>query len=222
MIGSWSRRVVQQSQAPWEAGTNSSVEGEWMTGSSPRGTYLVIAEALRAQLSAEDATGAVPSEADLMSTYGVARTTVRRALKSLQADGLIEPAAGVGWMLVVSDADRRPLVERIVDLIRSKKMKVGETFPSESELCGIFGVSRGAARHALAQLEGKGVLESTAGKRRSLTAQRRPQEADQVPCLSEVAGRGLDHQWAGGSTHKGEHPERSRPEPTYGSARNLL
>ncbi len=141
-----------------------------MAESSPRGTYLVIAETLRTQIASAGDAAVVPSEADLMSAHGVARTTVRRALKSLQAEGLIEPAAGVGWKPVISGADRRPLVVRIVELIRTDEMRVGDTFLSESKLCGIFGVSRTAVRHALAQLEGQGVLEPTAGKRRTLRA----------------------------------------------------
>ena len=141
-----------------------------MTGPSPRGTYLAIAEALRTRIAEGGETTELPSEADLMADFGVARTTVRRALKALKDDGLIESAPGVGWRPVAGGADRRPLAERFAELIRTSDMKVGATFPSESRLCGDFNASRTAVRRALAQLEGKGVLEAQPGRGRILRA----------------------------------------------------
>ncbi|MFD8349990.1 GntR family transcriptional regulator [Streptomyces coelicoflavus] len=63
---------------------------------SPRGTYLIIAEMLRSASQAEQV-GHMPSEADLMGAHGVSRNTIRRALKVLEADEVVEPAPGIGW-----------------------------------------------------------------------------------------------------------------------------
>ncbi|MFE5969348.1 GntR family transcriptional regulator [Streptomyces sp. NPDC056463] len=51
-----------------------------MPESNPRGTYLVIAEALRKNIREGSITDALPSEAALMAAYRVSRNTIRRAL----------------------------------------------------------------------------------------------------------------------------------------------
>jgi len=56
---------------------------------SPRGTYLIIAEALRSEIQAADGRDILPSEADLMDSHSVSRNTIRRALKVLEADGVV-------------------------------------------------------------------------------------------------------------------------------------
>lgn len=63
--------------------------------------YQQVAERLRADItsghySGEPLHGKLPSEADLMSKYGVARDTVRRAIGRLQAEGLISAEQGRG------------------------------------------------------------------------------------------------------------------------------
>ncbi|MFD0417314.1 GntR family transcriptional regulator [Streptomyces sp. NPDC127108] len=138
-----------------------------MTEASPRGTYLVISEALQKWISAEESAEALPSEADLMREYGVARNTIRRALKVLEAKGVLESAPGIGWH-IVRDGDRRSLVERMVDLIAEDSLSVGDTYPSESKLCARFGVSRTAVRRVLAQMEGNGLLATVHGKGRTV------------------------------------------------------
>ncbi|GGN77675.1 hypothetical protein GCM10011579_060120 [Streptomyces albiflavescens] len=86
-----------------------------MPEASPRGTYLVIAEALRNEIEAGEGSGALPSEAEFMDMHGVSRNTIRRALKVLEADGVVESAPGIGWR-VVRGGDRRSLAERMTDL----------------------------------------------------------------------------------------------------------
>jgi DNA-binding GntR family transcriptional regulator len=138
---------------------------------SPRGTYLVVAEALR-QVAGEVQSGeALPSEADLMAQYGVSRTTIRRALKVLADDGLIESTPGVGWR--PTDAgreDRRSLAERMAELISAEGLTVGAPFPSEVALSHRFGVSRNTVRKALGELEGRGFLVAAHGKGRTVRA----------------------------------------------------
>ncbi|MGY5129941.1 GntR family transcriptional regulator [Streptomyces nigrescens] len=140
-----------------------------MPQASPRGTYLQISESLRQEIEKGKISEALPSEAELMSTYGVGRTTVGRALKVLKADGVIESVQGSGWY-VAGTGDRRPLVDKVVDLLRAEATKVGDTFPSEKELCERFEVSRTAVRSAIAQLEGRGLIAMGANRRRQIRA----------------------------------------------------
>lgn len=149
------------------------MRGDQMPGASPRGTYLLIADALRKEIREGRITKELPSESALMRDHGVARTTVRRALDILQKEGLIHSAPGVGR--VVSDGtERRPLVERMRDLIAERELAVGDAFPSEARLCEEFGVSRTAVRAALSTLEGQGLLEAVHGKGRFVRALPRP------------------------------------------------
>ncbi|MFI8425081.1 GntR family transcriptional regulator [Streptomyces sp. NPDC085479] len=140
-----------------------------MSKTSPRGTYLVIAEALRREISQGKIQGPLPSEADLMRTHGVARNTARRALKALEAERLIESVPGIGWRVTESTRSV-PLVERMVRIITADALSVGDTYPSESKLCDRFGASRTAVRRALAQMEGSGLLNTAHGKGRTVRA----------------------------------------------------
>ncbi|MEU1312174.1 GntR family transcriptional regulator [Streptomyces cinnamoneus] len=140
-----------------------------MPQASPRGTYLQISELLRQKIEAGKISEALPSEAELMCIYGVGRSTVGRALKRLKADGVIDSVQGVGWY-VAGTGDRRPLVERVTDLLRDQGVAIGDVFPSEKELCDRFGVSRTAVRSAIAQLEGQGLIAMGANRRRQVRA----------------------------------------------------
>ncbi|MGG7573551.1 GntR family transcriptional regulator [Streptomyces sirii] len=140
-----------------------------MPQGSPRGTYLVIAETLRSEIQAEHGRGTLPSEADLMDAHGVSRNTIRRALKVLEADGVVESAPGIGWR-VIRGSDRRSLAERMTDLIKEDALLVGDMYPSEAKLCERFGASRTAVRRVLAQMEGNGLLAAVHGKGRTVRA----------------------------------------------------
>ncbi|MFC8765177.1 winged helix-turn-helix domain-containing protein [Streptomyces sp. NPDC057193] len=140
-----------------------------MAEANPRGTYMVIATSIRTEIEDGAITEALPSEAALMGSLNVSRNTVRRALKVLEAEGVVESAPGLGWR-VVSGVDRRPLVARLTDVIALDSLGVGDAFPSESKLCERFGASRTAVRHALAQMEGSGLLDTVHGKGRTVRA----------------------------------------------------
>ncbi|MEK2475529.1 GntR family transcriptional regulator [Streptomyces noursei] len=140
-----------------------------MPQASPRDTYLQVSESLRQKIEKGKISEALPSEAELMATYGVGRTTVGRALKVLKADGVIESVQGAGWY-VVGTGDRRPVVEKLLDLFRAGEVKVGDVFPAESALCERFTVSRTAVRSAIAQLEGRGLVAMGANRRRQVLA----------------------------------------------------
>ncbi|MGW7597075.1 GntR family transcriptional regulator [Streptomyces antimycoticus] len=140
-----------------------------MPGASRRGTYLVIADALRKEIREGRITAALPSEAQLMRDHGVSRTTVRRALALLQDEGLVHSVPGAG-RAVSGTSDQRPLVERMKELITAAPLAVGDAYPSEARLCEDFGASRTAVRRALAQMEGQGLLATAHGKGRTVRA----------------------------------------------------
>lgn len=140
-----------------------------MSEASPRGTYLVISEALRNGIERGEIVDALPSEAALVRSHGVSRNTIRRALKVLEAEGVLESAPGVGWR-VSRGGDRRSLVERMTDVIAEDSLTIGDAYPSEAKLCERFGVSRTAVRRALAQMEGTGLLATIHGKGRTVRA----------------------------------------------------
>ncbi|MEE4546174.1 GntR family transcriptional regulator [Streptomyces sp. V4-01] len=140
-----------------------------MPQASPRGTYLQVSESLRRQIESGGAGDVLPSEAALMSSHGVSRNTVRRALKVLEADGVVASAPGIGWR-VVRGGDRRSLTELMADLLVEESLSVGDTYPSEAKLCERFGASRTAVRRVLAQMEGNGLLATVHGKGRTVRA----------------------------------------------------
>lgn len=121
------------------------------------------------QIQAESGSGTLPSEADLMNSHGVSRNTIRRALKVLEADGVVESAPGIGWR-VVRGGDRRSLAQRMTDLIKEDSLSVGDAYPSEAKLCERFGASRTAVRRVLAQMEGNCLLVAVHGKGRTVRA----------------------------------------------------
>ncbi|MFG2542223.1 GntR family transcriptional regulator [Streptomyces sp. NPDC048594] len=140
-----------------------------MPEASPRGTYLVIAEALRTEIRGGEGADTLPSEAEMMRSHGVGRNTIRRALKVLEADGLIESAPGIGWRVARAE-NRRSLAERMTDVIAEDSLSVGDPYPSEAKLCVRFGASRTAVRRVLAQMEGNGLLATVHGKGRTVRA----------------------------------------------------
>ncbi|MFE5033555.1 GntR family transcriptional regulator [Streptomyces sp. NPDC056683] len=137
-----------------------------MPEASPRGTYLVIAEVLRKEVRKGEP---LPSEAVLMRSHDVSRNTIRRALKALEADGVVESVPGVGWR-PAQTGDRRSLTERMTDVITEDALSVGDAYPSEAKLCERFGASRTAVRRVLAQMEGSGLLVAVHGKGRTVRA----------------------------------------------------
>ncbi|MGK5549349.1 GntR family transcriptional regulator [Streptomyces sp. URMC 127] len=136
---------------------------------NPRGTYLRIVESLREGLTGTAEQELLPSEAALMGEYGVSRTTIRRALRVLAAEGLIESLPGIGWRRRTARATL-PLVEQMRSELAAGGFEVGGTFHSEAALCEQFGFSRTAVRKALGQLEGEGLLEPVHGKGRIVKA----------------------------------------------------
>lgn len=140
---------------------------------SPRGTFLKIADAVKAQIDADPGMTELPTLAELMETHGVSRGVALRAFGVLQKEGRAEPVPGGRWRVVREgeQRDRRPLAERLAEVFRADELKVGDRFPSTSALALRFGVSRPTVAKALDKLEADGLLsESRQGKPRTVLA----------------------------------------------------
>ncbi|MFE7357563.1 GntR family transcriptional regulator [Streptomyces sp. NPDC057543] len=138
---------------------------------SPRGTFLKIADVVRAQIDADDEMTELPSAADLMREHGVSRGVALRVFGVLQKDGVAESVPGGRWRVVRrgQSVDRRPLAERLAEVITDDGLAVGAAFPSASALCARFDVSRPTVSKALDKLQAAGLLsEGRQGKQRTV------------------------------------------------------
>jgi DNA-binding GntR family transcriptional regulator len=131
--------------------------------------YLGIAASIRDQIASGTLTSGegIPSEADLMAAHEVARTTVRRALKVLAAEGLIESQQGRGWRVRGEAGSSGPAFAGVVgdlrERIRSGVLPVGERLPSEKDMVVTYACARGTVRRALVELEVEGLIETRPG-----------------------------------------------------------
>ncbi|RFS82870.1 GntR family transcriptional regulator [Actinomadura spongiicola] len=136
------------------------------------GAYAQITSDLRQRLT--DGTYApgtrLPGEAALCAEFGVARNTVRRALSTLQAEGLITVRTGVGRFVHDPTAQPRTRSEQIAANLRHQietgHFQPGDALPSEAQLAQRHGVSRSTARTALITLETAGLVTCVHGKGR--------------------------------------------------------
>ncbi|MFD6872937.1 MULTISPECIES: GntR family transcriptional regulator [unclassified Streptomyces] len=136
-----------------------------MSEPSPRGTFLLIAEALRTRIATGTYVEGLPSEAEIGREFGIARTTVRRALGELEESGDVVAVPGVGWQLATG-VRLAPYEQIVVDLqkrIREGLLPVGARLPSETELAAAYGVARGTVRRAVRELEAAGYVEARQG-----------------------------------------------------------
>ncbi|WP_406387058.1 GntR family transcriptional regulator [Streptomyces sp. NBC_00211] len=125
-------------------------------------SYLVIPEALRARIAEGVYAGGLPSEAEIGREFGVASTTVRRALRALEESGAI---AGVGRQ-VAAVGRLAPYEQIMTDLhrrIREGVLPAGARLPSEAELVETYGVARGTVRRAARELEAAGYVRAQQG-----------------------------------------------------------
>ncbi len=141
--------------------------------SSPRGTFVKIADAVKAQINAMPEMTELPTLTTLMEQHGVSRGVALRAFNVLRQEGVAEPVPGGRWRVVRrgESVDRRPLAEQVAEVIQTDKLGVGEPFPSTLALSARFGVSRPTIAKALDKLEADGLLsESRQGKPRTVLA----------------------------------------------------
>lgn len=154
--------------------------GACLSPRTPWGTYHQIAESLRSQITSGDLTpgAALSSEAALGQEFGVARSTVRRALAKLEAERLVKALPGTG-RVVCTEVERKSTAvdevpqsqyRRIAAELRERlitgEFSPGDALPSEATLIREYSVSRGTARQALSELEGTGLVVAVPGKGR--------------------------------------------------------
>ncbi|WP_248510504.1 GntR family transcriptional regulator [Streptomyces sp. D2-8] len=108
-----------------------------------------------------------------MRDYRISRGVALRAFAVLQQDGIAQPTPGGRWCVVRAGerTERRPLEDRIADIVTDEGLEVGAAFPSASVLATRFGVSRPTVTKALDRLEALGVLANGGqGKVRTVRA----------------------------------------------------
>ncbi|WP_405629294.1 GntR family transcriptional regulator [Streptomyces sp. NBC_01174] len=140
---------------------------------SPRGTFLKIADIVKARIAADEDMTELPSAAELMRDHGVSRGVALRVFGVLQKEGLAEPVPGGRWRVIRrgESIDRRPLAERLTGVIADDELSVGAAFPSAATLSARFGVSRPTISKALDKLQVAGLLsEGKQGKQRTVLA----------------------------------------------------
>jgi DNA-binding GntR family transcriptional regulator len=142
---------------------------------TPWGAYKGITDALRSRIeSGEFPPGtSLPSEAALCAQYQVARNTVRRALDQLASEGLVVAQHGRGRIVPgkATGAEEampryRAIATDLRKLIESGDLQPGAPLPSEATLVEQYGVARGTARQALAEVVGAGLAVAVPGRGR--------------------------------------------------------
>ncbi|WP_221889719.1 GntR family transcriptional regulator [Streptomyces sp. WAC06614] len=126
---------------------------------------MLISESLRARIAEGRYADGLPSEAEIGREFGVARTTVRRALRALEESGDVATVAGVGRQ--ISGATQSAPYERIMaDLLRQIRegtLPIGARLPSEAAMAETYGVARGTVRRAVRELETSGHVRARHG-----------------------------------------------------------
>jgi len=152
------------------------------TKRTTRTAYGPISEALRARIieGVYPPGCRMPSESRLSVEFHVARTTLRRALAVLEAEGLCTALTGIGRVVVDTsgEGERKsgPQYLRISDdlriLIGAGELCPGDQLPSEAVLTARYRVSRSTVRQALSHLKVAGLIESVQGKGRFVSSRR--------------------------------------------------
>jgi DNA-binding GntR family transcriptional regulator len=191
------------------------------TADSSQATYARIAQALRDRIEGGDFSPGdlLPSEAALAEEFGVARSTVRQALKELERDSLVVGQVGRGRRVAGTPVSLGPARYEKVAASLLEELRDGEPgtqLPSEQELAARFGVARGTVRQALAHLESLGLVRSVPGRGRFISSS---DDADPVSRYEKVAD-GIRAaiqagEYRAGSRLPGEHEFSQR----YGVAR---
>ncbi|GAA0397723.1 hypothetical protein GCM10009530_56740 [Microbispora corallina] len=116
---------------------------------------------------------ALPSEAALSAEFRVARNTVRRACRGLEAEGLIVTVPSRGRIVLADGHAPATLPYRYQMIARDLRRRIeqgefgpGIALPSEAELRWLYEASRNTVRQAFAELERESLVVSVQGKGR--------------------------------------------------------
>ncbi|MDP9845814.1 GntR family transcriptional regulator [Streptosporangium lutulentum] len=129
--------------------------------------YVQVADIIRQRVLAGHLSpgDAVPSETELKSTFGIARTTARQAIRMLRDEGLVHTAQGEGTFVgspgeTMRKKRKTPLYQKIAnelaDRVKRGELKPRRPVPSESTLVQQYGVARETVRHAIGLLREQG------------------------------------------------------------------
>jgi DNA-binding GntR family transcriptional regulator len=137
-----------------------------------RRTAKDVSSALSERIAAGEwaGVGRLPGEAELAAECGVARETLRKALRELRDAGLVSNQQGRGWFLGADSSALPADVQAKADELR-KQIERGDFdgykyFPSESKLSASFGFTRHKVRKVIAELEKSGHLRLERGNGR--------------------------------------------------------
>ncbi|MFI6594632.1 GntR family transcriptional regulator [Nonomuraea sp. NPDC050536] len=173
-------RVVRSAVVPravHDDGRNAGPPSTWkgLNLVSRVADYRRIADSLRSWI----ATGGyppgsmLPSESRLCKEFGVARTTVRRALTLLEGEGIILAVPAKGRVVQGGPTTPHYRYQAIADDLRGQilrdELPAGATLPSEATLCRRYAVSRNTIRQALGILERDGLVAVRQGSGRIIT-----------------------------------------------------
>ncbi|MFE5331756.1 GntR family transcriptional regulator [Embleya sp. NPDC056575] len=139
----------------------------------------------------------LPTEPELMTEFGVARETVRRAISVLREDGTVVSVHGRGHFVTGGDhAAIRPKHEVIALGIRERiargLLKPGEAIPTELQATVEFGASRTVVRAAYEQLEAARIVVKDGRKGRFVTGE--------APVLVQALGAATKSSGLGGES----------------------
>jgi DNA-binding GntR family transcriptional regulator len=66
----------------------------------PRPPWVQLADSLRSRIASGELTGRMPSERTLHEETGLAPVTIRKAIRQLRSEGLVETVVGWGTYVV--------------------------------------------------------------------------------------------------------------------------
>ncbi|MEU4403927.1 GntR family transcriptional regulator [Streptosporangium sp. NPDC023963] len=132
----------------------------------PVPVYKQIADEIRGRISSGDIVPgeAMPSETELESEYGIARTTARRVARELREQGLVYTVQGEGTFVGEPDVPRAPrktplyqeIALEIAERIRNGDFVPNRAIPSEKVLMEQYGVAKVTIRNSVAFLREQG------------------------------------------------------------------
>ncbi|WP_157249690.1 GntR family transcriptional regulator [Nonomuraea typhae] len=142
--------------------------------------YVRIAEDIRARIRRGDPPpgGMLPSEADLIRRYSVARGTVRQALAELEREGLVVSQTGRGRKVCGESLKEAPPSTRYEDVAHQLRKDInggefapGVRLPGEPALAQRFQAARVTVRKALEILQHEGLIIAIPSKGRFVADQ---------------------------------------------------
>ncbi|MBE1590929.1 GntR family transcriptional regulator [Nonomuraea angiospora] len=144
---------------------------------NPRGPvplYNQLADVLRKRIDdgALQPGALVPSEADLVSEFGVARITARRAIRELRDAGIIYTIRGEGSYVGPESASRQArsgwrfqtIADDLAAKVRAGDFEQDVPLPSETQLAQQYDVAKGTVRRALTLLRDQRLVYTVPGR----------------------------------------------------------